>query len=221
MADLLDQSDLSAALADLPGVAHAGVGRLGLRVRAASFPDAVSLIAAVAEVAEGMDHHPDVDLRWRDVTFVLSTHSAGGVTGLDLRLAARIRELAAAAGAELVPFRDRVEVALDAADPDAVREFWRVGLGYTEQQAPDDGVELHHPDGAGPVLWFQRMDPPRPGRGRFHLDVYVPADAAQQRLTDTLAAGGTLVSDAHAPDWWVLADVEGNELCICVTQKGW
>jgi 4a-hydroxytetrahydrobiopterin dehydratase len=59
------------------------------------------------------------------------------------------------------------------------------------------------------------MDPPRAGRGRLHLDVYVPADVAPRRVADTLAAGGRLVTEEHAPDWWVLADAEGNELCIC------
>ena len=104
---------------------------------------------------------------------------------------------------------------MDAADPEAVRPFWRVGLGYVEQVTEEGGTELHHPDGAGAVVWFQRMDPPRPGRGRLHLDVYVPADVAERRVSDAIAAGGHLVSSEHAPSWWVLADAEGNELCIC------
>ncbi|MFD0569605.1 4a-hydroxytetrahydrobiopterin dehydratase [Kitasatospora gansuensis] len=44
----------------------------------------------VAEAAEELDHHPDIDIRWRTLRFVLSTHSAGGLTGLDLTMAARI-----------------------------------------------------------------------------------------------------------------------------------
>jgi 4a-hydroxytetrahydrobiopterin dehydratase len=60
------------------------------------------------------------------------------------------------------------------------------------------------------------MDPPRRERGRFHLDVYVPAEQAPARVEACLAAGGRLVTDAHAPSWWVLADPEGNELCVCV-----
>jgi 4a-hydroxytetrahydrobiopterin dehydratase len=58
------------------------------------------------------------------------------------------------------------------------------------------------------------MDPPRPGRGRFHLDVHVTAEQAPRRLEETIAAGGRLVTDAYAPRWWVLADAEGNEMCI-------
>jgi 4a-hydroxytetrahydrobiopterin dehydratase len=42
-----------------------------------------------------MDHHPDIDIRWRTVTFVLSTHSAGGITDLDYQLAEKIDSLIA------------------------------------------------------------------------------------------------------------------------------
>jgi 4a-hydroxytetrahydrobiopterin dehydratase len=120
-------------------------------------------------------------------------------------------------GAQVLPAPERVEIALDCVDADAVRPFWAAGLGYQERLG-SQGVELHDPRGRGPVLWFQRMDPPRVGRGRFHLDVLVPDDAAHARVQAVLAAGGRLVSDAHAPSWWVLADGEGNELCVCTRQ---
>ena len=58
-----------------------------------TFLDGIRLVDAVAEVAEELDHHPDIDIRWTSVTFVLSTHSAGGVTERDLTLAGRINEL--------------------------------------------------------------------------------------------------------------------------------
>jgi 4a-hydroxytetrahydrobiopterin dehydratase len=206
--------DLDAALAGLPGVRRAAAGKLQVRLEAPSFLAAVDLIGLVAATAEEQNHHPDVDLRWRTVTFGLSTHSAGGVTALDVELARRILEHADSVRARVVPPPDRVEIVVDAADPQRLREFWKTGLGYVEQVAAEGGVELHHPDGAGAVVRFQPMAPPRPGRGRLHLDVYVPADQAEQRMRDTLAAGGTLVSGEHAPAWWVLADPEGNELCI-------
>jgi 4a-hydroxytetrahydrobiopterin dehydratase len=63
------------------------------------------------------------------------------------------------------------------------------------------------------------MDPPRTGRGRFHLDVYLPdAGAAKERLEAVLAVGGRLLSEEHAPSWWVVADPEGNELCLCTRE---
>lgn len=210
---LLDDEEIDRQLADLPGVHRGAAGTLVLAVRAPSFEEAVQLVRLVAEDAERMDHHPDVDLRWCTVVFTLATHSAGGVTQLDVELAHQVVQAAASVGATTLPAPERVEVALDVVDADAVREFWRVGLGYRWS-----GEELHAPDGRGPVLWFQSLDaedPRRRIRSRFHLDVYVPVEAAPERLRATLAAGGRLLDDSHAPAWWVLADAEGNELCLC------
>ena len=58
------------------------------------FPTAITGVDRVAIEAEEMNHHPDIDIRWRTVTFTLSTHSAGGVTQLDVELAHRIRLIA-------------------------------------------------------------------------------------------------------------------------------
>ena len=74
------------------------------------------------------------------------------------------------------------------------------------------------PAGKGPSFWFQQMDAPRPQRNRVHIDVAVPHDQAQARIQATLAAGGTLRYDAEAPAFWVLADPEGNEACVCTWQ---
>jgi len=62
-------------------------------VEAATFPAAIALVDRVAVVAEQRDHHPDIDIRWRTVTFTLTTHSAGGVTTKDLELATEIDTL--------------------------------------------------------------------------------------------------------------------------------
>jgi len=88
----LSPDEVSAALHGLPLWSGDGEG-LSRTVELPSFRDAVAAIVAVADVAEEMDHHPDVDLRWRTLRFALSTHSAGGVTDLDLQLARRIDAL--------------------------------------------------------------------------------------------------------------------------------
>ena len=217
MPRLLDAEELDRQLTDLPGVARGRWGSLVLAVQAPSFADAIRLVGLVADEAEQLDHHPDVDLRWRTVVFALSTHSAGGVTQLDVELAHRVLAAAASVGATTLPPPERLEVALDVVDADAVRPFWKAVLGYREHRSPDAdsvGPELQDPRSQN-ALWFQRMDPPRAGRGRFHLDVYVPLEKAQERVDAALAAGGTLVNDAHAPSFWVLADAEGNEACVC------
>jgi len=219
MPRLLDVAERDRQLADLPGVATGAAGCLTIAVRAPSFADAVRLVDRVAAEAETMDHHPDFGLSWRTVTFTLTTHSARGVTRFDVELAHRILAAAAEIGAETLPPAERVEIVLDCLDAAAVRPFWAAGLGYRDHAPLAGGTELHDPAGRGPVLWFQAMDAPRPGppdiRGRFHLDVYVPDAEAPRRVRACLDSGGRLVTDAYAPSWWILADPEGNELCIC------
>jgi 4a-hydroxytetrahydrobiopterin dehydratase len=213
----LHEAEIDRQLADLPGVYRGAATTLVLAVRAPSFEDAVRLIGLVAEEAAAMGHHPGIHLRLRVVTFTLTTNWERAVTQLDIELAHQILEAARAVGGEALPAPERVEIAVDCAVADAVRPFWAAGLGYVER-LNGEAVELHDPHGRGPVVWFQRMEPPRPGRGRVHLDVVVPDDAAPERVQACLAAGGVLVSDAHAPSWWVLADADGNELCVCTRQ---
>src|SRR3982750_2317070 len=95
MAELLSAPEVDAALADLTGWSG-GTDAITRTVEAPSFPAAIRLVVEVAEAAEDADHHPDIDIRWRRVTFALSTHSAGGVTDKDIALARRIDELALA-----------------------------------------------------------------------------------------------------------------------------
>jgi 4a-hydroxytetrahydrobiopterin dehydratase len=85
----LNPSELSAALAELPQWSGDGTG-ISRTVQAETFLAGIDLVAEVARMAEDMNHHPDIDIRWRNVTFGLVTHSAGGVTSLDIDLAKRI-----------------------------------------------------------------------------------------------------------------------------------
>ena len=61
---------------------------------------------------------------------------------------------------------------------------------------------------------FQPLNPPKPGRGRIHIDVSVPADQAEGRVAAALAAGGRLADDSHAPNWWTLASPENHGVDI-------
>ncbi len=93
MSELLSQDEVDRALArELPSWAQDG-DTIVRSVKAASFLDGIALVRRVAEVAEDLDHHPDIDIRWTTVTFRLSTHSAGGLTAKDLRLASDIDKL--------------------------------------------------------------------------------------------------------------------------------
>jgi len=84
---LLNAEELAEGLRELnPGWSVADTA-LVRTVEFDSFPTAVRFISELAPVAEGLDHHPDLRLSWRTVELSLSTHSAGGLTALDLRLA--------------------------------------------------------------------------------------------------------------------------------------
>jgi 4a-hydroxytetrahydrobiopterin dehydratase len=89
MAELLTEEQLSDAQSHLPNWRRDGA-TLVREVEMANFPQAIQVVNRVAEIAENDDHHPDIDIRWRTLTFRLSTHSAGGLTAKDTSLAAEI-----------------------------------------------------------------------------------------------------------------------------------
>lgn len=97
MPDLLDAAAVTSALANLPGWERDG-DALVRTAALPSFPAAIAVVDRVAVIAEEHDHHPDIDIRWRTLTFRCSSHSAGGITALDVALAAEISEQVAAAG---------------------------------------------------------------------------------------------------------------------------
>ena len=93
---LLDPDEVRAALAALEGW-RGDQREITRTVELPSFPAAIRVVDRVAEAAEELDHHPDIDIRWRRLTFRLATHSAGGLTRLDPQLAHRIDEIVAEA----------------------------------------------------------------------------------------------------------------------------
>ncbi|MFJ4652396.1 4a-hydroxytetrahydrobiopterin dehydratase [Nocardia sp. NPDC088792] len=88
------EEEIAKALTDLPEWTRTG-DSISRTVQAPSFLAGIELVRRVAEAAEAADHHPDIDIRWRRITFTLSTHSAGGLTGLDAALAREIDRLSA------------------------------------------------------------------------------------------------------------------------------
>ncbi|WP_432168408.1 4a-hydroxytetrahydrobiopterin dehydratase [Streptomyces sp. bgisy031] len=70
--------------------------RISRTIDAPSFLTGVDLVHRIGVLAEALNHHPDIDIRWRRITFVLTTHDSGGVTGRDLVLARGIDRLVSA-----------------------------------------------------------------------------------------------------------------------------
>ncbi|MEP6665742.1 MAG: 4a-hydroxytetrahydrobiopterin dehydratase [Nocardioidaceae bacterium] len=178
------------------------------------FVTGLKFITAVTEAAEAADHHPDVTLTYPFVDVKLISHDVSQVTQRDIDLARRISEIAReqAIGAEPSALT-QLELALDTADLAAVGPFWAALLtGSPDSLMGDDVVD---PSGRVPLLWFQHTDAHETPRQRFHIDVWVPHDVAEQRIAAAVAAGGQLVDDENAPSFVVLADPEGNKACVC------
>ncbi|WP_019202406.1 VOC family protein [Tsukamurella sp. 1534] len=189
---------------------------LRTRFRTGDFATGLELVNEFGAAAEAANHHPDITLTYPHVDVLLFSHDVGGLSDRDRALAARFSEIARARSIEARP-QDLsvVEIGLDTANAAAIAPFWAEVLGATAKE--DDGdIEIRHGD-ADAVLWFQATEPHETPRQRFHLDVWVDPREARARIDGALAAGGHLVSDAHAPAFWVLADTDGNNACICTT----
>jgi 4a-hydroxytetrahydrobiopterin dehydratase len=168
-----------------------------------SLEKGVALVDEIGRLAGAAEHYVNVDLRSTGVTVSLKNR--------DIALARQISAAAQALGVAADPTAvQHIHVTIDALVLADVVPFWRALLGYRQI----DADYLFDPTGRGPCYEFQPMDIPRPQRNRIHIDIAVPHDQAETRISDALAAGGHLVSDEHAPMWWVLADPEGNEACV-------
>lgn len=212
---LLSEREIEERLAELPGWRRVGTA-IEKRFERGDFAGSVRFVADLLEPAEEMNHHPDVRLTYPRVDLRLWSHDAGGITERDLDLARRVSQIAAEQGIAAVPEEvEEVEVALDTADASRVAPFWAAVL--TGDASNVDGPQVIDPTGRVPLLWFQQTDPHETPRQRFHLDVWVPPEVARQRIDAALAAGGT-VADDEPETFTVLADPDGNRVCICTVE---
>jgi 4a-hydroxytetrahydrobiopterin dehydratase len=210
MEQLTSRQILDAGLDDWRKLAQA----LHARFRTGDFVTGLRFVTAVTEAAESANHHPDVTLTYPFVDLRLISHDVSRLTQRDLDLARRISEIAREQGLAADPgATTEIELALDTADLAAAGPFWAALLtGSTDALTGDDVVD---PNGRVPLLWFQHTDAHETPRQRFHLDLWVPHDVAEERIAAAVAAGGQVVDDAQAPSFVVLADPEGNRVCVC------
>jgi 4a-hydroxytetrahydrobiopterin dehydratase len=192
------------------------IGDLQTRIRTGDFATGLALVNAIAAEAERMNHHPDLDLRYAHLDVRLTSHDVRAITDRDIRLAGAISAIAADAGLATEDTAvSRLEWALDSPAYGEVLPFWSAVLAMPPSGDPGD--EIRDPAGALPTVWFQESGDEEP-RQRWHPDVWVDPAQVQPRIDAAVAAGGTLVSDAEAPSFWVLADPEGNRVCLCTWQ---
>jgi 4a-hydroxytetrahydrobiopterin dehydratase len=158
--------------------------------RVASFAEGARFVAMIAAVADEVGHFPDVDLRPEGVTVRTRSGEYGALSERDVELARRVSVAARTLHLETDPSEVQalgIAVAQDVGSD--VGPFWAAALGYRSLGA-------------------------KPGRGRIHIDVSVPAEVAEARVAAALAAGGRLADDSHVPNWWTLASPENHGVDI-------
>ena len=213
MDSLTIEQILDAGLTDWRKLAQA----LHARFLTGDFATGLRFVMAVSEAAEAANHHPDVTLTYPHVDLKLISHDAGALTQRDIDLARRISEIAQDQGVAADPHAVAEPMAgFDTADlAAAVGPFWAALLtGSTDALHGSDVVD---PKGRVPLLWFQDTDHHRTPRQRFHVDLWLPHDIAEERIEAAVAAGGTVVDNDNAPSFVVLADPEGNRTCVCTS----
>jgi 4a-hydroxytetrahydrobiopterin dehydratase len=188
---------------------------LHARYRIADFRAGAAFVAAVAEAAEAANHHPDLKMTYGVVDVSLCTHDDGlWVTQKDIDMARQITGIARRNGLRPEPTAvAQFEIALDTANEDRVAPFWSVLL----TGSPDNKIydSVFDPTGRVPGLWFQDTDEHQVPRQRWHFDLWLAPEVADERIEAAVAAGGAVVDDSNAPSFTVLADPDGNRVCIC------
>jgi 4a-hydroxytetrahydrobiopterin dehydratase len=183
----------------------------------------VQSLGAAAQLAEAIGHVPGLEGSGALLTIAdscLTVRLTRGVFRLEeghIELARAVSAIAQTHGA----VADRtgvqeVQFAI-AAKPEAVDVgFWRAVLGYA-RLADDNAID---PLGHGSTVWLQELNAGKPLRHAMHVDVSVAREHVDARVAAALAAGGRIVDDADAPDYWVLADRAGNRVCVAAWPDG-
>lgn len=211
MRKLSTQAIIDAGLTDWRKLAQ----QLHARFVAPDPASAAGFVAAIAEATGPTDNHPAISLRAGVVDVAVGTHEDGiWVTPQDVDCARQISDLAARHGLRPEPGDvTQLELALDTSDYHRVAPFWAALLTGSADNTIYDSV--FDPTGRVPSVWFQRTEPHEAPRQRWHFDLWLAPEVAGDRIAAAVAAGGVVVDDAEAPSFTVLADPDGNRVCIC------
>ncbi|MET1016596.1 MAG: VOC family protein [Leifsonia flava] len=204
---------------------------LHARYLVGDFGTGARFVTAVGEAGDEFGHHPSamigdgyVDLKLVSPDAIYrdddgTEYVVEWVTQQDVDLARRITEIAAEHRIAPDPSSVSViELGLDTGRSATIAPVWAALLtGNPAAQghgSPSD--EIRDATGRVPNLWFGDADEEETSNQRFHLEVYVAAEVAEQRIAAAIAAGGTVVDDSDAPSLTVIADQDGNTGVICV-----
>jgi 4a-hydroxytetrahydrobiopterin dehydratase len=196
------------------------------------FGAGVRFVAAAGEAGDKLGHHPRVTMGDRYVDFKLisdnaiyrddegTEHVVEWVTQRDVDLARRITEIAAEQKAEADPASIMaIELGLDTANSATIAPVWAAVLtGSTDAMGRGTITDdVRDATGRVPILWFENTDDHETPRQRFHIEVYVPPEVAEQRIAAAVAAGAVVLDDGQAPACTVMADQDGNKVRVCTT----
>lgn len=215
MEHLTNDDIRDAGLADWRKLAQ----RLHTRYRVADATAASALLSdAVSAASESsLAGHLEATLADGRLDLRVATDDGpGGVwlTEDDVRLARALSAVAARHGAVAAPGEvTQVEMGLDTAHRGSLAPFWGVVLTGSTDGVVEDSV--FDPTNRTSSIWFQETEPHETPRQRWHPDVWVPPEVADERIASAVAAGGTVVDTSEAPSFTVLADAEGNRVCVC------
>ncbi len=202
---------------------------LHARFTVGDFASGARFVAAVAAAAELAGHDPEVRMGARHVDLKLisddavyrdakgTAHQVEWVTRQDVDLARKFSEIAAEQALVADPSSiTAIELALHTANAAELAPVWAALLtGSGEAQGRGTlGDDVRDATSRVPILWFQDTEPHETPRQRFHIDVQVPYDAAEQRVAAAIAAGGVVIDDTRAPGTAVIADPDGNKACV-------
>jgi 4a-hydroxytetrahydrobiopterin dehydratase len=211
MDKLSTQDILDARLDDWRKLAQA----LHARYRVKDFTAAAAFAAAIAEAAAADGHQPDLKMTQDVVDLSLCTREDGlWVTEKDIGMARKISEIARQQGLTPEPSGvTQIELALDTPDDARVAPFWSALL----TGSPDNSIydSVFDPTGRVPSVWFQPAGEHETPPQRWHFDLWLDPAVADERIAGAVAAGGSVVYDDEAPSFTVLADPDGNRVCVC------
>lgn len=186
-------------------------------------------VAAVGEAGDALGHHPRVSIGKGHVSsWSPTTPSTATTRARDRRRmgdparrrprATHHRDRRRPQARRRPGFVCEVELGLDTARSTTIAPVWAALLtGSAESQGRGTpGDEIRDATGRVPNLWFGDADESDAPCPRFHIEVYVPPEAAEQRIAAAVAAGETVVDESDAPSLTVIADQDGNKGVVCV-----
>lgn len=225
--DMLSGEQITAA--NLTDWRKLGQG-LHARFVVGDFRAGARFVTAISEEAgESAGHHLEVRMGRGYVDLKLisddaiyrddagAQHRVEWVTQEDVDFARRISEIAAGQSLSADPRSiTTIELALDTANAATLAPVWSALLtgGPEAQGRGTIGDDVRDATSRVPILWFQDTDPHPTPRQRFHIDVQVPYDVAEQRIAAAVAAGARIIDDSRAPWTTVIADPDGNKACV-------